>query len=261
MIGRCSSSCGGQQPSGSNPAAPSVSHSEPLREHCSWEASAWESEDGPTKIEFCFPEYWDCAVTWIGNHRVAIEDRGDGDAPACTRVFDLTKASPRCGPGRARHAAQIADPLRPRGTVLQRRHHPDWRQPPWPVPLGSGHPPIRRRRRPSSRMPRRRTRCLTAVGSMKFSLHCSLSSQARSGRGTAGLIDVAARRGDRESAVALATHWARPLPSHRWGFSSGDADGVAALRARAVAAALSGTGIDLDDLVPPSLRPTEPAAR
>jgi len=69
------------------------------------------------------------------------------------------------------------------------------------------------------------------------------------------LIDVAARHGDRESAVALARHWARPLPSHRWGFSSGDADGVAALRARAVAAALSGTGIDLDDLVPLSLRP------
>ncbi|HVB37987.1 MAG TPA: ATP-binding protein, partial [Vicinamibacterales bacterium] len=69
------------------------------------------------------------------------------------------------------------------------------------------------------------------------------------------LIDVAARHGDRESAVSLARHWARPLPSHRWGFSSGDADGVAALRARAAAAALSGTGLDLDDLVPLSLRP------
>ncbi len=69
------------------------------------------------------------------------------------------------------------------------------------------------------------------------------------------LIDVAARHGDRESAMALARHWARPLPSHRWGFSSGDADGVAALRARAAAAALSGTSIDLDDLVPLSQRP------
>ena len=50
------------------------------------------------------------------------------------------------------------------------------------------------------------------------------------------LIDVAARHGDRGSAAALAQRWARPLPSHRWGFRSGDADGVAALRARAVAA-------------------------
>ena len=69
------------------------------------------------------------------------------------------------------------------------------------------------------------------------------------------LIDVAARHGDRQSAAALARHLARPLPSHRWGFGGGNADGVAALRARAIAAALDGTGLDISDLVPQSLRP------
>jgi hypothetical protein len=69
------------------------------------------------------------------------------------------------------------------------------------------------------------------------------------------LIDVAAYHGDRQSAAALARHWAQPLPSHRWGFNSGSAEGVAALRTRAMAAALDGTGLDIDDLVPPSLRP------
>jgi hypothetical protein len=76
------------------------------------------------------------------------------------------------------------------------------------------------------------------------------------------LIDVAARYGDRQAAAALARHWTRPMPSkYRWYFGSGDADGVAALRVRAVAAILEGTDLDVDDLVPPSLRPkTDTAA-
>jgi hypothetical protein len=71
------------------------------------------------------------------------------------------------------------------------------------------------------------------------------------------LIDVAARHGNRQSAAALARHWAQPLPSHRWGFSSGNADGVAALRARAIAAALDRTGLEIGDLIPQSLRPKD----
>ena len=78
-----------------------------------WELTAWldgnvwETEDGPTKVEFCWLEDWDRAFTWIGSHRVAIEDTGDGEIPASTRVFDLAQAvSP--GPSRPRQAAEIA---------------------------------------------------------------------------------------------------------------------------------------------------------
>ena len=71
------------------------------------DGNAWESGDGPTKIDFCPLEYWDRAFTWIGSHRVAIEDLGDDETPACTRVFDLTQAASP-GPGRARQAAEIA---------------------------------------------------------------------------------------------------------------------------------------------------------
>jgi hypothetical protein len=78
------------------------------------DSNAWESEDGHTKIEFCFLEYWDRAVTWIGNNRVAIEDIGDDDTPACTRVFDLTKTRPS-GRDRARQAAEVAVLYGPEG--------------------------------------------------------------------------------------------------------------------------------------------------
>jgi hypothetical protein len=77
-------------------------------ELASWlEGNAWESEDGPTKTEFCLLEYWDRAFTWIGSHRVAIEDVGDDETPACTRVFDLTQATTD-SPGHTRQAAEIA---------------------------------------------------------------------------------------------------------------------------------------------------------
>ena len=73
------------------------------------------------------------------------------------------------------------------------------------------------------------------------------------------LIDVAARYGDRGSAAALARRWARPLPSHQWEFRSGYSEGIAALRACAVAAVLNGADLDIDALVPPSLRPGQAA--
>ncbi|MEV5210878.1 AAA family ATPase [Micromonospora sp. NPDC053740] len=69
------------------------------------------------------------------------------------------------------------------------------------------------------------------------------------------LVQVATRYGSRESAVALARHWTRPLPSRRWGFRSGDVNGVAALRVQAIAAALESTGLSVGDLLPERLRP------
>jgi hypothetical protein len=71
------------------------------------DGNRWESEDGPTKIEFCWLEYWDRAFTWIGNRHVAIEDVGDDETPACTRVFDLGKTAPAPG-GRVVFAAGTA---------------------------------------------------------------------------------------------------------------------------------------------------------
>jgi hypothetical protein len=81
------------------------------------DGNAWESEDGPTKIEFCVLKYWDRAFTWIGSDRVAIEDIGDEDTPACTRVFDLTTAAPG-GRGRTRQAAEIAVLHGPQGRLF-----------------------------------------------------------------------------------------------------------------------------------------------
>jgi hypothetical protein len=78
-----------------------------------WELAAWldgnpwESEDGPTRTGFCGLEYWDRTFTWIGSHRVAIEDISDDQTPPCTRVFDLVQAASP-GPGRTRQAAEIA---------------------------------------------------------------------------------------------------------------------------------------------------------
>jgi hypothetical protein len=71
------------------------------------DGNLWESEDGPTKIDFCVLEYWDRAAAWIGDHLIAIEDIGDDETPACTRVFDITRATPQ-GPGRIQQAAEIA---------------------------------------------------------------------------------------------------------------------------------------------------------
>ncbi|OUD00118.1 hypothetical protein CA984_00330 [Streptosporangium minutum] len=71
------------------------------------------------------------------------------------------------------------------------------------------------------------------------------------------LISVAARHGDRQAAAALAEHWARLLPPHRWAFNNGNEAGVTTLRCHAVAAILGGTEITIDDLVPPSLQPED----
>jgi hypothetical protein len=71
------------------------------------------------------------------------------------------------------------------------------------------------------------------------------------------MLDATVRYGNRESAAALAQHWAQELPSYPWAFSSRDGDGIAALRCHAAASALTGTELDVDSLVPALLRPTE----
>ena len=67
------------------------------------------------------------------------------------------------------------------------------------------------------------------------------------------LIDVAAHYGDRRAAANLARHWGRPLPPYLWGFGA-NGEGVAGLRACAVAAVLDGNSVDVDDLVPSTLK-------
>ncbi|MFI5851535.1 hypothetical protein ACIA7R_27510 [Micromonospora chalcea] len=71
------------------------------------------------------------------------------------------------------------------------------------------------------------------------------------------LLDVVVRHGRRESAAALARHWARDLPSHSWAFGNRNSDGAAALRCHTVAAALTGVDLDVDALVPATLQPRE----
>jgi hypothetical protein len=70
------------------------------------DGNAWESEDGPTRTDFCCLDDWDRAVTWIGSDRVAIEDTGDDETPACTRVFSLAQTASR-GPAGIRQATEI----------------------------------------------------------------------------------------------------------------------------------------------------------
>jgi hypothetical protein len=73
------------------------------------------------------------------------------------------------------------------------------------------------------------------------------------------LIRAAARHGEPSAAAALALRLTPGLPSHRWGFATVDADGVTALRSLSIAAVLQGAELTVDDLVPPSLRPTNGA--
>src|SRR5688572_8514524 len=63
--------------------------------------NVWESEDGPTRCEVCARDsYWDRAVTWIDERRVAIGGIGDDEMDIIdgARVFDVTlpgNASPQ----------------------------------------------------------------------------------------------------------------------------------------------------------------------
>jgi hypothetical protein len=52
----------------------------------------WESEDGPTRKEICAREYWDDAMTWLSEEKVAISGIGDDDIELIdgARIFDIT---------------------------------------------------------------------------------------------------------------------------------------------------------------------------
>jgi hypothetical protein len=60
----------------------------------------WESEDGPTKKDFCVRNYyWDHAITWLDETRVAIGGLGDDDRAMIdgARIFDITLSGNRDG--------------------------------------------------------------------------------------------------------------------------------------------------------------------
>jgi hypothetical protein len=60
----------------------------------SWcRSNAWESEDGPSKLDICSREYfWGHAVCWIDEKRIAIGGIGDNDEKMIdgARIFDVT---------------------------------------------------------------------------------------------------------------------------------------------------------------------------
>jgi len=71
------------------------------------------------------------------------------------------------------------------------------------------------------------------------------------------LTDAAIRAGNRDRAAALARHWAGEIPTSPWVLARADAEGTMMLRFHAAAAALAGTALPIDNLVPSSLRPEE----
>jgi hypothetical protein len=70
-----------------------------------------------------------------------------------------------------------------------------------------------------------------------------------------GMLDNAIRYSERQTAAALARHWARELPIGRWNFVGAREEGTTILRCHAAAAALTGADVPVDTLVPPSLQP------
>ncbi|AGK81541.1 hypothetical protein SFUL_6661 [Streptomyces microflavus DSM 40593] len=69
------------------------------------------------------------------------------------------------------------------------------------------------------------------------------------------LLDVALRFGDRQSALALAEHWASELPTSDWAFNSLSSPAAITLYSHAVSAALSDTQTRAEQLLPASLQP------
>ena len=69
------------------------------------------------------------------------------------------------------------------------------------------------------------------------------------------VLGVVIRHGDRQTAAALARHWARELPASRWDFNGAMAGGVAMLRCYAAATVLTGTDLLVETLIPAALQP------
>jgi len=72
--------------------------------------NAWESEDGPSKLDVCAREEWDRGATWIDDQRLAISGLGEDEEKmsAGARVFDASSVGP---PGPNRHEGRWAREL------------------------------------------------------------------------------------------------------------------------------------------------------
>jgi hypothetical protein len=67
--------------------------------------NVWESEDGPSRLDVCARAYyWDHAIVWLDDHRVAVSGIGDDDAAMVpgARIFDVTRRG-EAGPGWSSH--------------------------------------------------------------------------------------------------------------------------------------------------------------
>ncbi|MFJ2160541.1 AAA family ATPase [Streptomyces sp. NPDC087856] len=69
------------------------------------------------------------------------------------------------------------------------------------------------------------------------------------------LLDVALRFGDRQSALALAEHWAGEVPTSQRAFNSPSSPAMITLYSHAASAALRDTQTDAEQLLPASLQP------
>lgn len=59
------------------------------------ERNAWESEDGPSRVDLCGRAYyWDHGMTWIDSERIAVEGIGDDDLSMRpgARIFDTSRS-------------------------------------------------------------------------------------------------------------------------------------------------------------------------
>lgn len=58
-------------------------------------SNVWESEDGPTRKTICARDYyWDHALTWVDDHRIAVGGIGDDDKDMIdgARIFDVSSS-------------------------------------------------------------------------------------------------------------------------------------------------------------------------
>ena len=51
----------------------------------------WESEGGPSRVDYAFLDEWGRGVVWIAPNRIAVPDVGDHEELACIRILDPTE--------------------------------------------------------------------------------------------------------------------------------------------------------------------------
>jgi len=64
-----------------------------------WSLSAWLQEnvresEGPSLVDYPVLDEWDHGVVWITPNRIAVQDVGDPEEPACIRILDPTESGP-----------------------------------------------------------------------------------------------------------------------------------------------------------------------